>query len=124
MLEQSAEHTAAAGSAKRSARLASDLGAPSQAKALKRPVEDVAEGQAGLAPDQATSIDNDIDKITADLAAFCFEQLERSVTSCDPLDLNTNMGALEGEFRVGYYITMGQINIFNDPCSDCFSDLR
>ena len=109
-MERSAEHTAA-GSAKRSA---SDPSAPSQAKALERPVEDSVEPRpASLAPDQATSIDDDIDKITADLAAFCFEQLERSVTSRDALDLNTDAGALEDEFRVGYYIAMRQINIFN-----------
>ena len=55
-------------------------------------------------PDPAASIDNAIDQITADLAAFCFERLQRSVTSHDALDLNTDVSVLEDEFRVMYYI--------------------
>lgn len=54
-------------------------------------------------PDTA-SIDDAIDQITAELAAFCLEQLERSVTSHDALDLNTNENALENELRVRNYI--------------------
>jgi hypothetical protein len=63
----------------------------------------VAQPTADLPLDQAALIDDDIDQITAQLAAFCFEQLERSVTSHDGLDLNTDASALEDEFRVSYY---------------------
>jgi hypothetical protein len=65
-----------------------------------------AQSTADLTMDQAASIDNDIDHITAQLAAFCFEQLERSVTTHDALDLNTDASALENEFQVMYYIAM------------------
>ena len=54
--------------------------------------------------DPAIPIDDAIDQITAELAAFCFEQLERSVTSHDALDLNTDAITLEDEFRVRNHI--------------------
>jgi hypothetical protein len=72
--------------------------------AVARPV---AQSAVDLTQDQATSIDDAIDQITAELAAFCFEQLERSVTPHHPhdvLDLNTDVNALEDEFRVRHYI--------------------
>lgn len=64
----------------------------------------VAQSTADLTPDPAASIDDAIDQITADLAAFCFEQLKRSVSSRDALDLNSDENALEDEFRVRNYI--------------------
>jgi hypothetical protein len=71
--------------------------------AVARPV---AQSAADLTPDPdpAASIDDAIDQITAELAAFCFEQLERSVTLHDALDLNTDANALEDEFQVRHYI--------------------
>ncbi len=66
----------------------------------------VAQPTADLPPDQAASINNDIDQITAQLAAFCFEQFERNVTSHGELDLNADASALEDEFRVSYYCTV------------------
>jgi hypothetical protein len=67
-------------------------------------MEDLAEAQAtvDLTPDQAASIDDDIDYITAELAAFCFEQLERSVTLHDVLNLNADASILEDELQVRY----------------------
>ena len=62
---------------------------------------------ADLALDRAALIDNDIDHITAELAAFCFEQLERSVTLHDALDLNTDASTLDNEFRVKFHIVSG-----------------
>lgn len=67
----------------------------------------VAQPTADLAPDPAAPIDSDIDQITAQLAAFCFEQLEKSVTSHNELDLNTDASALDDEFRVRLNIEMG-----------------
>jgi hypothetical protein len=74
---------------------------PAEDPAIARPV---AQSAADLAPDPAASIDDAIDQITAQLAAFCFEQLERSVTSCDALDLNADVTALEDEFQVRHYM--------------------
>jgi hypothetical protein len=51
----------------------------------------------------AALIDNAIDQITAELAAFCFKQLEKNVTSHDVLDLNTDVIALEDELQVRHY---------------------
>ncbi len=68
--------------------------------AVAQPV--VAQPTPDLPMDQAASIDNDIDQITAQLAAFCFKQLERSVTSHDGLDLNTDASILKDEFWVSY----------------------
>jgi len=68
--------------------------------AMAQPV--IAQPTLDLPMDQAASIDNDIDQITAQLAAFFFEQLERSVTSHDGLDLNTDASILEDEFWVSY----------------------
>lgn len=78
----------------------------------EQPAEDLAEARpvvqlaADLAPgpDPAASIDDAIDQITAQLAAFCFEQLERSVMSREALDLNTDVTALDNEFQVRHYI--------------------
>jgi hypothetical protein len=96
-----AEHTAAGA-------LQSAPSAPSQ-------VEDLAEDRlvaqsavADLAPDQAAPIDDAIDHITAQLAAFCFEQIERSVTSRDALDLNADRTTVENEFQVRHCIARRQ----------------
>ncbi len=62
---------------------------------------------ADLALDRAALIDNDIDHITTELAAFCFKQLERSVTSHDALDLNTDTSTLDNEFWVKFHIVSG-----------------
>jgi len=61
---------------------------------------------ADLTLDLPALIDNAIDQITAELAAFCFKQLERSVTSHDALDLNTDANTLEDEFWVRNYIAI------------------
>jgi hypothetical protein len=53
------------------------------------------------------SIDYAIDQLTAELAAFCFDQLEKSVTLRDGVDLNVNADALENEFQVSVYIARG-----------------
>jgi hypothetical protein len=96
---RSAEHTAA-GALLQSA---PDPTASNRAEDLPvaRPV---AQSAADLIPDPAASIDDAIDQITAELAAFCFEQLERSATSHDALDLNTDASVVENELRVRYYI--------------------
>jgi hypothetical protein len=60
---------------------------------------------AVLRPD--ASIDYAIDQLTAELAAFCFDQLEKSVTSRDGVDLNADTDALENEFQVSAYIARG-----------------
>jgi len=80
------------------------LARPAKAEdlAVGRPVAQLTED---LLRDQAASIDNDIDCITAELAALCFEQLERSVTSHDALDSNADASALEDKLQVRYYIT-------------------
>ena len=64
----------------------------------------VAQEAVDLTPDPAALIDEAIDQITAELAAFCFEQLERSVTSHDALDLNSDVNTIDNEFRVRIYI--------------------
>jgi hypothetical protein len=91
-LAQSAEHAAAEASR-----------AEVEDLAMARPV---AQSAADLTPDSdlAASIDDAIDQITAELAAFCFEQLERSVTLHNALDLNTDVNALEDEFWVRHYM--------------------
>lgn len=62
---------------------------------------------ADLAPDQiapvSESINDAIDEITAQLAAFCFKQLEKSVTSDDALDLNADITTFTNEFWVRCY---------------------
>jgi hypothetical protein len=89
-LAQSAEHTAAGALRDPTAPSRVEVGDPQLA--------------ADLTSDPANSIDGAIDQITAELAAFCFEQLERSVTSHDALDLNTDTNGLEDEFRVRHYL--------------------
>lgn len=84
-------------------RSAPDQRAPSRAEV---PAEDLAEvhlvaqSTADLASDQVASIDDAVDQITAELAAFCLEQLDRSLTSHDALDLNADASALQDELRV------------------------
>ena len=98
---------------------ARDVARSSEDQALARLVEHIAAEDlatarlsvvqltADLTPDLAAPIDSDIDLITAQLAAFCFEQLEKSVTLHDELDLNTDASALDDEFRVRLNIEMG-----------------
>jgi hypothetical protein len=64
----------------------------------------VAQSSMDLAPDPAASIDEAIDQITAELAAFCIDQLEKSVTLNTVLDLNTDANAIEDELWVRSYI--------------------
>jgi hypothetical protein len=64
----------------------------------------VVQSSADLTPDPAASIDEAIDQITAELAAFCIDQLEKSVTSNTALNLNTDVNAIEDELRVRSYI--------------------
>jgi hypothetical protein len=64
----------------------------------------VAQSAADLIPDPAALINDAIDQIMAELAVFCFKQLERSATSHDVLDLNTDVSVVENELRVRYYI--------------------
>jgi hypothetical protein len=102
-LAQSAERTAT----RALLRSAPDPPVPSRVESERAESEDltaarqVAQSAADLTP--AASIDNAIDQITAELAAFCFEQLERNVTSHDALDLNKDVTALEDELRVRRY---------------------
>jgi hypothetical protein len=61
----------------------------------------VARSAADLAmPCPDTSIDNAIDELITRLAAFCLDQLEKSVTSSDGVDLNADMDALANELQV------------------------
>jgi len=56
---------------------------------------------AGLAtarPD--ASIDNAIDDLITRLAAFCLDQLEKTVTLSDAVDLNADADVLENELQV------------------------
>jgi hypothetical protein len=56
---------------------------------------------AGLAtarPD--ASIDNAIDDLITRLAAFCLDQLEKTVTLSDAADLNADADVLENELQV------------------------
>ena len=51
-----------------------------------------------LAPPSSPSVDDAIDQLTDELAAFCIDQLEKDVMSKD-VDLNMNE-AFEDELRV------------------------
>lgn len=65
------------------------------------------QGISGRQPIAAN--DDAIDQLTEQLAAFCFEQIERNVSS-DDLDLNMNAlaEAFEDELRVRYHIVIKQ----------------
>jgi hypothetical protein len=90
--------------------------------------EMLSQSPADLAPDQiapvSESINDAIDEITAQLAAFCFEQLEKSVTSDDALDLNADATTFTNEFRVRCYTARRPNHIFNACYSDRFKYLR
>jgi hypothetical protein len=58
-------------------------------------------------PRPDASIDNAIDELVAELAAFCLDQLEKSITSSNRVDLNADADALEDEFEVSTYIVRG-----------------
>jgi hypothetical protein len=61
----------------------------------------VAQSAADLAtPCPDTSIDNAIDELLTRLAAFCLDQLEKSVTSSDGVDLNADVDVLANELQV------------------------
>lgn len=95
MLAQSAEHTTA-GVVLQST---PDPITPNRAEdlAVARPVvQSVADLR--VTPDPVASLDDAIDQITAELAAFCFERLEGG----NALDLNTDASVLEDEHRVRY----------------------
>jgi hypothetical protein len=64
----------------------------------------VAQSSMDLTLDLAASINKAIDQITAELTAFCIDQLEKSVTLNTALDLNTDVNAIEDELRVRSYI--------------------
>ena len=64
--------------------------------AMPHTVAQPAADLAVLHPD--ASIDYAIDQLTAELAAFYFDQLEKSVTSRDGVDLNADADALKNEF--------------------------
>jgi len=52
-------------------------------------------------------IDNAIDQLITEFAAFCLDQLDKSVTSSNGVDLNADADALEDEFQVSVYIAKG-----------------
>ena len=65
------------------------------------PAQSAMPSAAGLAmacPD--ASIDNAIDDLITRLAAFCLDQLEKTVTSSDAADLNTDVDMLENKLQV------------------------
>jgi hypothetical protein len=81
--------------------------APEPANIVMRSGEDltaaqpVAESAADLAaPRPDSSIDNAIDELITRFAAFCLDQLEKSVTPSDGVDLNADTDALENELEV------------------------
>jgi hypothetical protein len=47
-----------------------------------------------------SSINNAIDELITRFAAFCLDQLEKSVTPSNGVDLNVDMDALENELEV------------------------
>jgi hypothetical protein len=63
-----------------------------------QPVARSAADLAVACPD--ASIDNAIDELITSLAAFCLDQLEKSVTTSDGVDLNADADALESELQV------------------------
>ena len=97
---------------------------PAEVPAMAQPAQS-AQSATDLAPlDPAALIGNAIDQITAQLAAFCFEQLERGVILGDVLDSNTDVAALEDEFQVRHYI-MGRPNLYIQLTAQIIlSDLR
>lgn len=81
--------------------------APEPADILMRSVEDltaaqpVAQSAADLAaPRPSAPIDNAIDELITRFSAFCLDQLEKSVTPSDGVDLNADADALEDELEV------------------------
>jgi hypothetical protein len=61
----------------------------------------VAESTADLATPRPDSlIDNAIDELITRFAAFCLNQLEKSVTLSDGVDLNADADALENKLEV------------------------
>ncbi len=69
--------------------------------AAARPEEDVARSVVDIAPPHALpSIEDPVDQLTADLAAFCFDQLERRLTLGDEDREMGGTDEFEGELRV------------------------
>jgi hypothetical protein len=63
-----------------------------------QPAAPSAAGLAAVRPD--ASIDGAIDELITRLAAFCLDQLEKSVMSSDAMDMNADADALENELQV------------------------
>ena len=68
-----------------------------------RSEEDLAQSMADLTPPRVLpSVDNAIDQLTADLAAFCIDQLERSATLCTKDRDIGDTNDLEDELQVRF----------------------
>lgn len=68
---------------------------------LDESVEDLAQLAADITQPQAPpSIDNAIDQLTTDLAAFCFDHLERSLISSEDEVASTNNLEVELQVRL------------------------
>jgi len=69
--------------------------------AVPEPADMLAQSAADLAlPCPDASINNAIDQLITQLAAFCIGQLEKSVALSDGVDWNGDADALEDEFQV------------------------
>ncbi len=78
--------------------LGEDLATP---RTVVQPAADLA------VPSLDASINDAIDQLIAELTAFCLDQLKKSVTSSDGVDLNADADVLENEFKVSVYIARG-----------------
>jgi hypothetical protein len=75
-----------------------DMLMQSEDLAPAQPATPSAAGLATARPD--ASIDNAIDDLITRLAAFCLDQLEKTVTLSDAADLNADANMLENELQV------------------------
>jgi hypothetical protein len=69
--------------------------------AVPQPADVIVRSGDDLAPSRSdASIEEAIDQLIMQFAAFCIDQLEKSVASSGGVDLNGDADALEDEFQV------------------------
>ena len=93
------------------------LARPIEDRTAARPEEDLVQAVAdNILPPTPPSADSAMDQLTADLAAFCFDQLERTLTVSNEAYEVGGSNEFEDELRVRFKLQ----RIYKIPINDSF----